>query len=236
MTGTSLNFTAGRSDYTVVANTGAQSGIAFAAQGDTTASSLYTSFYAQDRTAGAWGNWWRQSFVITGLPLAFNQASGTDMHSPAGSLTNIKDGTSNTILLIERSGGNILYDATHKPIPAGQYVTTSGANDVVTIFTENSGGNWADSNNWQIMNGSNFAGTTFDANTATEYCFMNCTNFSASFLGGSGNWAGGLFSFHTGGAQTLMCDGSVRFINNSISAATMIGLVTRANSDPVGEF
>jgi prepilin-type processing-associated H-X9-DG protein len=43
-------------------------------------------------------------------------------------------------------------------------------------------------------------------------------------------------SYHTGGAQFVMGDGSVRFISENIDAATVVNLVTISNGGIVGEF
>lgn len=45
-------------------------------------------------------------------------------------------------------------------------------------------------------------------------CFINCTNDSE------------FYSFHVGGMNVCMADGSVRFVSQSISAATLAALVT----------
>jgi prepilin-type N-terminal cleavage/methylation domain-containing protein/prepilin-type processing-associated H-X9-DG protein len=52
------------------------------------------------------------------------------------------------------------------------------------------------------------------------------------------NWSNsqGVYSFHTGGAQFGMCDGSVRFISESISLKTLVALWTRDDGDIPGEF
>lgn len=44
------------------------------------------------------------------------------------------------------------------------------------------------------------------------------------------------FSFHSGGANFCMGDGAVRFINDKISLATFISLVTRSNKELIGEY
>jgi prepilin-type N-terminal cleavage/methylation domain-containing protein len=228
-----LSIAAARSDYTVIANPGAQSGIGFAAQRE---NGFNYPGSTQDRGAGVWGNWWRQTFVVTGLPPALAYNAGSNVQSAVGSLQNVKDGTSNTILFAEHGGGNTLYRTGNIPITPGQYVQTSGGLDPAVVFGINSGASWADSNNWQILNGSNFAGTSFDANGPTQFCLINCSNYMASFLAGKGNFGGGLYSFHAGGAFVVLCDGSVKFLSQNMSAASMYGLITRANNDPIGEL
>jgi prepilin-type processing-associated H-X9-DG protein len=53
---------------------------------------------------------------------------------------------------------------------------------------------------------------------------VNCTNDSE------------VYSFHTGGAQYVFCDGSVQFISASVDARTLIALMTRDHGDIPGEF
>jgi prepilin-type N-terminal cleavage/methylation domain-containing protein/prepilin-type processing-associated H-X9-DG protein len=45
-----------------------------------------------------------------------------------------------------------------------------------------------------------------------------------------------MYSFHIGGAQVLMCDGSVRFISENISAAVLAALATRNVGEVVSDF
>ena len=61
-----------------------------------------------------------------------------------------------------------------------------------------------------------------DLTTTGGACFMNCTNDSE------------LFSFHTGGINVCMADGSVRFLSESISPATLAALVTAKGGDIPG--
>ena len=60
--------------------------------------------------------------------------------------------------------------------------------------------------------------------TGTGSCSVNCCNDQA------------VYSFHTGGANVGMGDGSVRFLNAQIAPTVFIGLLTRANGDILGEF
>ncbi len=55
-------------------------------------------------------------------------------------------------------------------------------------------------------------------------------------LGTQGNNAGAndeLFSFHPGGVNVLMCDGSVKFIKDSISPVTLRGIVTLKGGEAI---
>ena len=45
-----------------------------------------------------------------------------------------------------------------------------------------------------------------------------------------------IFSFHNGGANILLADGSVRLIDKSIQPGVLAALVTRANNDVVGSI
>lgn len=56
-------------------------------------------------------------------------------------------------------------------------------------------------------------------------CVVNCTSDGAN-----------PYSFHTGGANILLGDGSARFISESLDLTTMVRLVTRNDGKPLGEF
>ena len=55
-------------------------------------------------------------------------------------------------------------------------------------------------------------------------CAINCTNDRE------------VYSFHTGGVNACLADGSVRFIRQSIAAATWAGLYTRSGGEVPGDF
>jgi prepilin-type N-terminal cleavage/methylation domain-containing protein/prepilin-type processing-associated H-X9-DG protein len=63
-----------------------------------------------------------------------------------------------------------------------------------------------------------------DLVTTGGTCIINCTNDSE------------LYSFHSGGINVCMADGSVRFIRESISAATLAAIVTASAGDLPGDF
>jgi prepilin-type processing-associated H-X9-DG protein len=135
----------------------------------------------------------------------------------------ITDGTSNTLLIAEDAG---------RP---RQYIgRVSGLNPRTgniafgTQFVADGWG-WADINNGFSVDGANTAGlqnNTSGSGTTTIVgtCVMNCTNDSE------------MYSFHTGGAQAVLADGSVRFLSENISGAVLVGLITLQGGEVVGEF
>jgi len=84
------------------------------------------------------------------------------------------------------------------------------------------GGGWAD-----ILNGESwFSGTSADGSAIDGPCAINCSNLRR----------GGTYSFHPGGVHMLLCDGSARFLGESLNVGTFVQLVTYAGGTPVGEF
>lgn len=82
------------------------------------------------------------------------------------------------------------------------------------------GGGWGDSTAGAMrLNTSTADGTMWPGP-----CAVNCTNYYA------------FYAFHPGGAQAVYCDGSVRFINSSISAFTGVAIVSRQNAEIVTDF
>ncbi len=92
------------------------------------------------------------------------------------------------------------------------------------LFASNTtfGGGWAD-----IYNAENwFLGSTVDGTTNPGPCAINCTNRSGE----------GAYSFHSGGIQILMADGSVRFMSESVSTTVFVNVCTYQGGQVNGEF
>ncbi len=122
----------------------------------------------------------------------------------------ISDGTSNTFLLGERVGGSDIYRR-------GQIDDT-----LSSTMGGGNGGAWGD-----FLNGEHWPeGSLADGTPGGGPCIMNCSNIRST----------GFMSFHAGGAQFVMADGSVRFISENIGAYTFAALITRAGGEIVGEF
>jgi prepilin-type N-terminal cleavage/methylation domain-containing protein/prepilin-type processing-associated H-X9-DG protein len=78
------------------------------------------------------------------------------------------------------------------------------------------GGAWAGPNNGFIVTGS-----TPDGTSSPGPCPMNCTNDAE------------IYSFHPGGANAVFADGSVHFLQASMSLRVLAALVTRAGGEVV---
>lgn len=136
-------------------------------------------------------------------------------NDPITRMRDVRDGTSNTIIIGERVGGARIYK--QRQLDATLTAALGGTN----------GGGWGD-----ILNGEHWiAGSLFDG-TPSPFapnggpCGINCTNARG----------GGLYSFHTGGAFVLLCDGSVTFISQNIDTYVFAGLITRNKGEIIGEF
>ncbi|QDS88633.1 hypothetical protein EC9_28240 [Rosistilla ulvae] len=121
--------------------------------------------------------------------------------------SSILDGTSNTFLMGERTGGKEIYTGRKilaLPAPIG----------------DTNGGGWGDplnGENW--LEGSVRGATTFPMPQGG--CPINCTNLRSQ----------GFHAFHPGGAMFLMADGSVQFNSETIDAYTFAARITRAKGE-----
>lgn len=149
----------------------------------------------------------------------------TDLTSPSSIVTynnrvaSVTDGLSNTILVTEDAGRPQLYQRgklvpDSSPPPAKTW-STSATRPLPT------GGVWASHNKGFVINGAASDGNTTGS---VGVCGINCSNDNE------------IYSFHTGGVLTLMGDGSVRFLSDSMSFYTLIALVSRNGSEVVGDF
>jgi prepilin-type processing-associated H-X9-DG protein len=151
--------------------------------------------------------------------LAYPTGAGGDRHGAMETSTfaapktnrmaSITDGTSNTFLMGERTGGTKIYNGM-------QQVTVSA------LEGETNGGGWGD-----VLNGEHWLkgavrGATNWA-TAGGPCAINCTNYRGS----------GFHSFHAGGCQFVMCDGSVQFNSASVEPSVFAARITRQKGEVV---
>lgn len=131
-------------------------------------------------------------------------------------ISSITDGLSNTLLAGERTGGPNIY------------VGTTQAPQLSELLISTNGGGWGD-----FLNGENWVGgglypNGYNPATPMLYlqegpCSINCSNIRGRSF----------HSFHTGGAQFVIGDGSVRFLSESIDSRTIASLITRQKGEVV---
>jgi prepilin-type N-terminal cleavage/methylation domain-containing protein len=151
-------------------------------------------------------------FIRTDTPSPNNISGVIARSSWAASIRDITDGTSNTICMGEVRGW---------------------CSDALGYWAPGTGGGWADSESLWFS-------TTPPINFPTCPGENGNPNLPA---GGSGcrnqaNWNTGMGfkSLHVGGAQFLLCDGSVRFINQNINHTLYQELGDRWDGFPIGEY
>jgi prepilin-type N-terminal cleavage/methylation domain-containing protein/prepilin-type processing-associated H-X9-DG protein len=131
-----------------------------------------------------------------------------NVQTPATSkMAQITDGTSNTFLMGERTGGITIYSGTRSITVPAQVGQTNG-------------GGWGDpliGEHW--LAGSIRGATAFPI--AEGGCPINCTNLRGQ----------GFHGFHPGGAQFVMADGSVQFNAETVDAYTFASRITRTKGE-----
>lgn len=130
-------------------------------------------------------------------------------------ISDITDGTSNTLIVAEWAGLNNVYQQ--------DQMISQGAPTLLSAAAGGAGGGWAD-----IISGEAWLeGTPWDgSNNPPGPCLINCTNADTR----------NIYSFHAGGVHILMSDGSTRFISENLSTSTLARLIAKQDHRPVGEF
>jgi prepilin-type processing-associated H-X9-DG protein/prepilin-type N-terminal cleavage/methylation domain-containing protein len=145
--------------------------------------------------------------VATGNPI-LSQPPDVTLNGVLGAnhsrqVAEVTDGTSHTILLAEDAGRNQLWRA-------GRLVSPTGAG----------GGAWAGAASEVALHGATADGSQVAPGGAGPWmCAINCTN------------NGEVYSFHSGGANIAMTDGSVRFLKQNTDIRILAAFVTRAGGE-----
>jgi prepilin-type N-terminal cleavage/methylation domain-containing protein/prepilin-type processing-associated H-X9-DG protein len=129
-------------------------------------------------------------------------------------IMSITDGTSNTLIVGECAGRpagfnrkRTIYNSevNGRPVDGSIEPVSSG------------GGAWADIFTYAAVAGAR----NDDSGIRLGPCMVNCTSNDE------------IYSFHTGGANVLFADGSVHFLQDTVTPVLVIGLVTRAGGEVV---
>jgi prepilin-type N-terminal cleavage/methylation domain-containing protein/prepilin-type processing-associated H-X9-DG protein len=153
---------------------------------------------------------------IPGRPPEPDTVIGTNGDNDYVPLARISDGTSQTMMVVEMGGRPNRFKTgrqpdTTVPPPSQTLGAWAGPN------TFSATGFLADGTPAPPMNGV--------ATRGGGPCMVNCNN------------ANSIYSFHTGGANAVFADGSVRFLREGTAAAVVAALVTRAGGEVVpGDF
>ncbi len=137
---------------------------------------------------------------------------------PANRIASVTDGLSNTMLVGEDAGREDVYRL-------GKLVAIANANNTLPDCARARGGAWATNDN------------PYEIGQLILWCPGAVTGLPPTpmKINGSNEWGYGLYSMHTGGANVVMGDGSVRFLSENMPFRTVGILATRAGGEVVPE-
>lgn len=148
---------------------------------------------------------------------------GSVIEAPSGGkFRDIRDGTSNTLLVGEMVGRNDL-------IRNGQVVPLTDSEAQAASLA--GGGAWSDPFNgsWEL------SGRLYDGTGSEGPCAINCSNARCPSPTSVYRHSAGLYAFHPGGAQVLLCDGSVSFLSETTSGIVFAAMISRNGGETVSQ-
>ncbi|MCA8983753.1 MAG: DUF1559 domain-containing protein [Planctomycetaceae bacterium] len=158
-----------------------------------------------------------------------NPNDGLFWYTSSSKLASITDGLTNTLLTAEAPIGNGLQTSI-SPVKANEIkqtmISVGGSSQVTdalcqgyTAYSGKRGRQWIRGN---AMN------CTFNTHHQPNQMVVDCVSNGMGFVK-AGSW-------HKGGAQAGMCDGSVRFISENIDHVIWQALSTRSGGEVIGDY
>ncbi|WP_417385075.1 DUF1559 domain-containing protein [Gimesia sp.] len=129
-------------------------------------------------------------------------------------IRDVKDGTSNTMIVAEQSG-----QVNGKDCRSNYYGGWSGIGTASKMPSLGSGSNWG-------------SGTTTVMYSINSFWTSGAPTEASAPYGANTV----LNSFHTGGTHVLLTDGAVRFVSENIDFSTLANLASKNDGNVLGEF
>jgi prepilin-type N-terminal cleavage/methylation domain-containing protein/prepilin-type processing-associated H-X9-DG protein len=169
--------------------------------------------------------------AITGY-LKIPDGNGVFAQTPTR-IADILDGTSNTAAFSESTIGNGVA-ITSPPTDPQQarmvILEVAGGNDTTPADCDGGNGTWNVKRGEQWING-HYGYTLYNHYyTPNQLGKWDCGNASHNKALTAAR------SNHPGGVNLLLCDGSVRFVSNTVNLATWRALATRSGAEVVGDY
>jgi len=141
-------------------------------------------------------------------------------------MTDITDGTSNTVLMAESPLGSGTSQAV--PLPYDRRTVMAWSTSAVLTDAACAGYTGREDRNGRWADGAPLY-TGFDHHYTPNASLPDCSTRSG------GNWKASR-SYHTGGVNVLLADGSVRFVRDSVLPQTWLALGTRAGNEVATDY
>ena len=146
-------------------------------------------------------------------------------------VAHVTDGLSNTVAFSERPIGNGATPMSGVP-PADPrliILEVPGGNDPTPADCDAMNRTWVGTRGGQWING-HFGHTLYNHYYTPNVGKWDCGNGSHNKALSSAR------SYHSGGINVLLSDGSVRFVSNGINLSTWRALATRAGDEVIGDY